>query len=256
MVQIKRKAALITGAGKRIGREIALDLASQGWAIGVHYFRSKDQADEVVGLITKRGGRAVAIQACLAREENVRELVPAAVQKLGTITCLINNASVFVDDDILKGTRESWDLHIETNLRAPFVLIQDFARQLPKDERGCVINMLDQRVWNLTPRFTSYTVSKAALWTLTQTMAMALAPRIRVNGIGPGPTLRSERQSEEHFFAQWERVLLNRGTTPEEICQAVRFILSAPALTGQMLALDGGEHLGWAQPSWGFVPTE
>ena len=163
---------------------------------------------------------------------------------------------MFERDEVGSPSRESWDRHMETNLRAPFVLSQAFARQLPAEEPGCIVNILDQRVWSLTPHFTSYTLSKAGLWTLTQTLAMALAPRIRVNGIGPGPTLKNDRQSEEHFTAQWENVPLQRPTAPEEICHAIRFILDAPALTGQMIALDGGEHLGWAQPGRGFVAVE
>jgi NAD(P)-dependent dehydrogenase (short-subunit alcohol dehydrogenase family) len=163
---------------------------------------------------------------------------------------------VFERDEIDDADRQSWDRHMETNLRAPLVLSQAFARQLPAEERGCIVNIIDQRVWNLTPHFVSYTLSKAGLWTLTQTLALALAPRIRVNGIGPGPTLRNDRQSEEHFAAQWENIPLQRPTGPEEICQGVRFILDAPALTGQMIALDGGEHLGWAQPGRGFVAVE
>jgi NAD(P)-dependent dehydrogenase (short-subunit alcohol dehydrogenase family) len=256
MVEIRKKSVLITGAGKRIGRAIALDLASQGWGVAVHYFTSKDDADDVVGEITRRGGRAVAVQANLALEAETAGLVPAAVEQLGPLTALINNASVFERDEIDSADRESWDRHMETNLRAPFVLSQAFARQLPAEEHGCIVNILDQRVWSLTPHFISYTLSKAGLWTLTQTLAMALAPRIRVNGIGPGPTLKNDRQSEEHFTAQWENVPLQRPTAPEEICHAIRFILDAPALTGQMIALDGGEHLGWAQPGRGFVAVE
>jgi NAD(P)-dependent dehydrogenase (short-subunit alcohol dehydrogenase family) len=151
-------------------------------------------------------------------------------------------------DKIETVARASWDRHLETGLRAPLVLIQALAERLPAEARGNVINMLDQRVWNLTPFFLSYTVAKAGLWTLTQTLALGLAPRIRVNGIGPGPTLPSPRQSEEQFRQQWQRMPLGRGTTPEEICRAVDFILSSPALTGQMIALDGGQHLGWAVP--------
>jgi NAD(P)-dependent dehydrogenase (short-subunit alcohol dehydrogenase family) len=256
MVEIRKKSVLITGAGKRIGRAIALDLASQGWDVAVHYFTSRDDADDVVGEITRRGGRAVAVQANLALEAETAGLVPAAVEQLGPLTALINNASIFERDEIDSADRESWDRHMETNLRAPFVLSQAFARQLPAEEPGCIVNILDQRVWSLTPHFTSYTLSKAGLWTLTQTLAMALAPRIRVNGIGPGPTLKNDRQSEEHFTAQWENVPLQRPTAPEEICHAIRFILDAPALTGQMIALDGGEHLGWAQPGRGFVAVE
>lgn len=256
MVEIKRKAALVTGAGKRIGRAIALDLASSGWAVGVHYFSSKPEADELVEEIRNGGGKAVALQANLASESDVAKLLPLAREQLGTVTCLVNNASRFERDEALDATRESWDLHMETNLRAPFVLSQCFARALPEDECGTIVNVLDQRVWNLTPHFLTYTLSKAGLWTLTRTLAMALAPRIRVNAIGPGPTLRNERQREEDFAEQWDSVPLQRGAAPEEICHAIRFILDAPALTGQMIALDGGEHLGWAQPGRGFTPVE
>jgi NAD(P)-dependent dehydrogenase (short-subunit alcohol dehydrogenase family) len=256
MVEIRKKSVLITGAGKRIGKAIALDLAAQGWGVAVHYFTSKDDADEVVTEITRQGGRAAAVQANLGVEAETGKLVPAAVEQLGPLTALINNASVFERDEIDDADRQSWDRHMETNLRAPLVLSQAFARQLPAEERGCIVNIIDQRVWNLTPHFVSYTLSKAGLWTLTQTLALALAPRIRVNGIGPGPTLRNDRQSEEHFAAQWENIPLQRPTGPEEICQGVRFILDAPALTGQMIALDGGEHLGWAQPGRGFVAVE
>lgn len=256
MLETPRKTALITGAAKRIGREIALDLARHGWAVAVHYNHSRTQAEEVVATITAAGGRAVALGADLARESEVAALVPAAVERLGPLSCLINNASVFKDDCVDTVTRASWDEHMETNLRAPLVLTQAFAQTAPMDDGGCVVNILDQRVWNLTPYFLSYTVSKSALWTLTRTLAMALAPRIRVNAIGPGPTLKSERQTDEHFSAQCGRVPLRRGTTPGEICDCVRFILGAPALTGQMIALDGGEHLGWAQPTSGFVPVE
>ena len=177
MVEIRKKSVLITGAGKRIGRAIALDLASQGWGVAVHYFTSKDDADDVVDEITRRGGRAVAVQANLALEAETSGLVPAAVEQFGPLTALINNASVFERDEIDSADRESWDRHMETNLRAPFVLSQAFARQLPEDERGCIVNILDQRVWSLTPHFISYTLSKAGLWTLTQTLAMALAPQ-------------------------------------------------------------------------------
>ncbi|WP_448189001.1 SDR family oxidoreductase [Azospirillum sp. sgz301742] len=256
MAEIKRKAALVTGAGKRIGRAIALDLAAQGWAVGVHHHHSRPEADSVVAEIEAAGGRAVALQADLGAEDQVRRLVPALTDAFGPLTVLVNNAAPFVRDEAATVTRDSWDLHMEANLRAPFVLMQAFAAQLPADEHGLVVNMLDQRVWNLTPHFMSYTVSKAGLWTLTQTMALALAPRIRVNGIGPGPTLRNERQSEAQFAAQQAATPLKRGSSPEEICAAIRFLIAAPAVTGQMIALDGGEHLGWAQSSRGFVATE
>ncbi|HUL09244.1 MAG TPA: SDR family oxidoreductase [Candidatus Acidoferrum sp.] len=250
------KTALVTGAGKRIGRAIALDLARHGWAVAVHYRHSALEAADVVQEIEQAGGRAVALQADLAREADTHALIARAAEALGPLTCLVNSASLFEMDKIETVTRASWDAHIETNLRAPLVLSQGFAAQLPAGMQGNIVNMLDQRVWNLTPYFLSYTVAKTGLWTLTQTLALALAPRIRVNGIGPGPTLPSPRQSPEQFAEQWRAMPLGRGTTPEEICAALRFIVSAPAMTGQMIALDGGQHLGWAQPSRGYVARE
>ena len=242
------KAALVTGAGQRIGRACAMTLAQAGYAVAVHHNRSSEAAERVAAAIRETGGKAIALAADLADEDAVTALLPRAAAALGPIGVLVNNASVFEGDTIETATRESWDAHLSVNLRAPFVLIQEFARHLPADASGCIINLLDERVWSLTPYFVSYTVSKAGLWTLTQTMAMALAPRIRVNGIGPGPTLPSPRQSHEQFLQQCRSMPLRRGTAPEEIAAALRFILAAPAMTGQMIALDGGQHLGWAQP--------
>jgi len=247
---------LITGAAKRIGRAIALGMAKAGWAVAVHHNRSAADAAEVVATIEEAGGRAVALRCDLSREAEVETLVERAAGALGPLTCLVNNASLFEMDTIETVSRDSWDAHIEINLRAPLVLSQAFARQLPDGAQGNIINLLDQRVWKLTPYFLSYTVSKMGLWTLTRTLAMALAPRIRVNGIGPGPTLPSARQTPEQFEELCRAVPLGRGTTPEEICEAVLFLLSAPAVTGQMIALDGGEHLAWALPSRGFVKHE
>ena len=242
-------AALVTGAGKRIGRAIALALAEDGYDVAVHYGASKTDADAVVAAIEAKGRRAEAFAADLAREAETQKLIGAVAKTLGPLTCLVNNASLFERDEALTVTRESWDAHFETNLRAPFVLMQEFARQLLAGAEGSVVNILDERVWNLTPYFTSYTVSKAALWTLTQTMALALAPRIRVNGIGPGPTLPSPRQSDKQFRQQVDLLPLRRGTTPDEIARTVMFILESPAMTGQMIALDGGQHLNWAPTS-------
>jgi NAD(P)-dependent dehydrogenase (short-subunit alcohol dehydrogenase family) len=256
MSEIKAGNALVTGAAKRIGRAIALDLAAAGWNVAVHYNRSTDEAASAVRDIEGMGRRAVAIKADLSHESDVSQILPQATAALGPLTCLVNSASTFVMDDVRTVTRASWDSHMETNLRAPLVLSQAFAAQLPADQSGAVVNMLDERVWKLTPYFLSYTVAKCGLWTLTQTLALALAPRIRVNGVGPGPTLPSPRQSEAQFRAQWDSMPLKRGTTPAEICRAVRFILESPALTGQMIALDGGQHLGWAVPTRGFVPEE
>jgi NAD(P)-dependent dehydrogenase (short-subunit alcohol dehydrogenase family) len=242
------KAALVTGGGRRIGRELALTLAGDGFAVAVHYHHSQRDAEAVVEAICGRGGRAVALGADLADEDAARGLLPRAEHALGTIGVVVNNAGVFGNDTVESVSRDGWNQHLAVNLRAPFVLIQEMAARLPAEAGGVVINMLDQRVWSLTPYFVSYTLSKAGLWTLTRTMALALAPRIRVNGIGPGPTLPSPRQSIEEFARQCAMMPLGRGTSPQEIAAAMRFILSAPALTGQMIALDGGQHLGWAQP--------
>jgi NAD(P)-dependent dehydrogenase (short-subunit alcohol dehydrogenase family) len=222
----------------------------------VHHRASRAPAVALVEEIVGSGGRAVALEADLADEAAVAELVPRAVAALGPLGCLVNNASVFENDTAATADRASWDAHIEVNLRAPFVLMQGFAAQLPETASGAIVNLLDQRVWSLTPYFVSYTVSKAALWTLTQTMALALAPRIRVNGIGPGPTLPSPRQSAAQFERQCAALPLRRGTTPDEIAAAIRFILAAPAMTGQMIALDGGQHLGWAQEASRPPPEE
>jgi NAD(P)-dependent dehydrogenase (short-subunit alcohol dehydrogenase family) len=241
-------AALVTGAGQRIGRACALALAEAGFAVAVHYLHSSKPAEKVVAEIDGKGGKAIAIAADLADEDAVTALLPRAAEALGPIGVLVNNASVFEGDTVGTATRASWDRHLTVNLRAPFVLMQEFARQLSQDAGGLIVNLLDERVWNLTPYFVSYTLSKAGLWTLTQTMALALAPRIRVNGIGPGPTLPSPRQSHEQFLQQSRSMPLRRGTAPAEIAATLRFLLEAPAMTGQMIALDGGQHLGWAQP--------
>jgi len=247
------RAALVTGGARRIGRALALSLAEAGYAVAVHHHQSHAEANDLVGQIVRGEGRAVALAADLADESAVGALLPRAAEALGPIGVLVNNASIFELDTVTTATRDSWDSHLAINLRAPFVLIQHFAKHLPTDAGGVVVNLLDERVWNLTPYFVSYTLSKAGLWTLTQTMALSLAPRIRVNGIGPGPTLPSPRQSAEQFLGRVGNMPLHRGTGPEEVAAALRFILDAPSMTGQMIALDGGEHLGWAQPGQGPV---
>ena len=250
------RTALVTGAAHRIGRAIALDLAAQGFDVAIHYKRSRDAAEALAAEIEGRGQRAVLLDADLSVEEQTAALIGRAAEALGPLGCLVNNASRFDLDVWDTATRESWDNHLETNLRAPFLLSQDMARDLPESAEGVIVNLIDQRVWNLTPYFLSYTLSKTGLWTLTRTLALALAPRIRVNAIGPGPTLKSERQSENQFRMQWDATPLQHGATPAEIAAGVRYILAASSMTGQMIALDGGEHLGWAQPPRGIVPTE
>jgi NAD(P)-dependent dehydrogenase (short-subunit alcohol dehydrogenase family) len=250
------KAALITGAGQRIGRALALSLAADGFAVAVHYHRSRPAAQEVVAAIRAKGGNAAELAADLADEDATRGLLREAQRFLGPVGVLVNNAGVFVDDRVETATRQSWDQHLEVNLRAPFVLIQEFARRLPAAAGGVVVNLLDQRVWSPTPHFVSYTLSKAGLWTLTQTMALALAPRIRVNGIGPGPALPNQWQSREQFLRLCAKMPLRRGTSPDEVAAALRFLIEAPAVTGQMIALDGGQHLGWAQPQRPPTPPQ
>ena len=251
-----QKIALVTGGAKRLGRAIALALAAHNWDVAIHYHQSANEAEETVADIRRLGRRSLAIPADLGHEREVEAILPQVAEKLGPVTCLVNNASVFEMDKVDTATRESWDRHIETNLRAPLVLSQAFARQLPADAEGNIINMLDQRVWKLTPYFLSYTVAKMGLWTLTRTLALGFAPKIRVNAIGPGPTLASTRQSAEQFAAQSAAMPLGHGASAEEIAAAALYILSARSMTGQMIALDGGEHLGWQVPGKGFQPKE
>ncbi len=240
------RAALVTGGARRLGRAIALALADAGFAVAVHCNDSRDAAEQTAADIRARGVAAAVLVADLADEAQVQALLPAAMAAVGPLGVLVNNASTFERDEWHDATRASWDRHIEPNLRAPFVLMQHFARALPEGAQGSVINMLDQRVWSLTPHFVSYTVSKAALWALTQSMALALAPRIRVNAIGPGPAVPSPRQSAAQFARQAASVPLGRGTSPEEIARAVLVLLALPSMTGQMLALDGAQHLQWS----------
>jgi len=254
MSQILYKTVLVTGAAHRIGRAVALRLARDGWAVAVHYNRSAEAALTLADEIVALGAQAVALQADLASEDDVLTLVPRVVEALGPLGCLVNNASLFEHDSALTATRASWDAHMETNLRAPFVLTQSFAAQLPEDSEGAVVNLIDQRVQNLTPHFTTYTLSKAGLWALTQTLALALAPRIRVNAVAPGPTLPSIHQTQDQFDQQCASMPLKRGTSPEEIAEAVQFTIAAGSMTGQLIALDGGQHLCWAPA--GTAPEE
>ena len=250
--------ALVTGAARRLGRAMALYLAHRGYDVAVHYARSEAEAAATVDEITALGCRAVALQADLLDETQMQTLVPRAIDALGgPLTVLVNNASVFEYDNITSATRSSWDRHMDSNLRAPFILTQQLAAQdLPQqvDEQGralasaSVINLIDQRVRKLTPEFMTYTLAKSALWTLTRTSAQALAPRIRVNGIGPGPTLRGPRQSESQFARQCANTPLQRGADPADIRAALSYLLRAPSVTGQLICIDSGQHLSWETP--------
>ena len=241
-----RGAALVTGASRRIGREIALTLAKAGFDVAVHYGGSAEAAQDVVREIEALGRRAVAVQCDLMDEASARRLVPTAADALGPLTALVNNASVFEDDRVGSLSRDSWDRHIETNLRAPVVLAEAFAAQAP--EGSAIVNLLDQRVLKPDPRFFSYALSRNGLWWATRTLAQALAPRIRVNGVGPGPTLQSIHQNEDDFAAEAAAVPLQRAATPAMIADAVLWLIDAPMVTGQMIAVDGGQHLAWKTP--------
>jgi len=250
--------ALVTGAGARLGQAMALYLGQRGYDVAVHFAGSQSGADDTVSQLNALGRNAVALQADLLDEAATQALVGRAVDALGgPLTCLVNNASIFEYDTIHSGTRESWDRHMDSNLRAPFVLIQNFAAQAPSPEiddmgepmaQALVVNMLDQRIHKLTPEFMSYTIAKMGLWAMTRTTAQALAPRVRVNGIGPGPTLQGHRQSKDHFDRQRAATVLKRGANPADITAALGYFLDAPAVTGQMLAVDGGQHLAWQTP--------
>jgi NAD(P)-dependent dehydrogenase (short-subunit alcohol dehydrogenase family) len=250
------RAALITGGAQRIGRAIALALAGQGFDIALHCRASLRAADEARAAIEALGRRCCVLGADLADEAAVAGLVPRACAALGPMGVLVNNASNFERDEWNDVSRASWDAHMEPNLRAPFVLAQAFAAALPDAAEGAVINLLDQRVWSLTPHFISYSLSKAGLWALTQSLALALAPRIRVNGIGPGPVLPSPRQTQAQFDRQAAATPLGRPSSPEEIAAAALAILSLPSMTGQMIALDGGQHLQWGPVPHGAPSPE
>ena len=240
------RVALITGGARRLGRAIGLALADAGFAIAVHCHESEAAARETAAEIAARGVRSCVLRADLSDEAQTAALLARAAAELGPVGVLVNNASTFERDDWDDVTKESWDRHMGPNLRAPFVLMQAFARDLPEAAEGVVINLLDQRVFSLTPHFISYSLSKASLWALTQSLALALAPRIRVAGIGPGPALPSPRQSQEQFDRQAQSLPLGHGTGEAEVGRAALSILAMPAFTGQMIALDGGQHLQWA----------
>ncbi|SMX29987.1 3-oxoacyl-[acyl-carrier-protein] reductase FabG [Pelagimonas phthalicica] len=250
--------ALVTGAARRLGKAMALYLAQRGYDVAVHYAGSKEDAQETVAEIEALGRRSVALQADLLDEDQSQALLGRAVDALGgPLTVLVNNASVFEYDNVHSADRQSWDRHMESNLRAPFVLTQCFERQVPEAgvdargepiARGLIVNMLDQRVRKLTPEFMSYTLAKMGLWAMTQTTAQALAPRVRVNAIGPGPTLIGARQSQTHFDAQRRNTVLERGSNPEDITAALGYFLDAPGVTGQLICTDGGQHLAWQTP--------
>ena len=244
----KLKTALITGGAARIGAAIVRDLARHDFAVAIHTNTSTEAAQALAAEIRTAGGRAEVVRGDLTRTEDCEEIVAAAAAAIGPVGLLINNASVFQRDSITEFSPETFERHFALHVKAPSILTGEFARLLPADRHGLVVNIIDQRVWKLRPDFYSYTLSKATLWSATQTMAQALAPRIRVNAIGPGPTLKNERQAEEDFARQVEGLILKAGPMLSEFGQTIRFLFDTPSITGQMLALDGGQHLAWQTP--------
>jgi NAD(P)-dependent dehydrogenase (short-subunit alcohol dehydrogenase family) len=236
---------LVTGAGRRLGRAIALDFADRGWRVGVHYGTSSGEAMKLVAEIERSGGRAAAFGADLACLEALAPLVETCAKTLGAPTCLVNNAARFEQDRLATLDASSWQAHLDVNLRAPVFLAQAFAKTLTGGVQGNVINLIDQKVLRLNPDYFSYTIAKAALWTATQTMAQALAPRIRVNAVAPGPVLKSVGQSQADFEREFRSTPLRRQVGPEDVVAAIRFLVDTPSITGQMIALDGGQHLAW-----------
>lgn len=250
--------AVVTGGAKRLGRAMAQYLAARGWDVAVHYASSEAAAQDTVATIRAMGRAAQAFQADLLDEAQVQALMPVIAAHFGQpVTCLVNNASIFEYDRLETASRTSWDRHFESNLRAPFVLTQAMAAHVPDPQmdqtgepvaQGLVVNMIDQRVRKLTPEFMTYTLAKMGLWAFTRTAAQGLAPRVRVNAIGPGPTLQGGRQSADHFRRQRETTVLGRGANPSDVTAALGFLLDAPAVTGQLICVDGGQHLGWKTP--------
>jgi len=240
---MKNKNLLITGGATRVGKEIALHFAERGWNIAIHYFRSSSKAQNLKKIIEQNRVKAALIKADLKNAKQVEKIVPLAKKHLGTINCLINNAALFEKDDISNFTIKSWNDHLNTNLLAPTILTKQFAKQASKKNPSDIINIIDQRIFKLTPIFMSYTLSKSTLYTLTKTMAMRLAPNIKVNGIAPGPTIKSKRQSDKHFNKQAKSTLLKKPVRIEDICDTVEYLINNNSITGQVIAVDSGQNL-------------
>ena len=240
---MKNKNLLITGAATRVGKAIALHFAERGWNIALHYFRSSGKAKELKKIIEQHWVKVALIKADLKNPKQTEKIIPLAKRKLGSINCLVNNAALFEKDDIANFTTKSWNDHLNINLLAPTILTKQFAKQASKKTVSNIINIIDQRIFNLTPFFMSYTISKSGLQTLTKTMAMRLGPNIKVNAIAPGPTIKSKRQTDKHFRNQVRSTLLKKSVKVEDICDAVEFLISNNSITGQIIAVDSGQNL-------------
>ena len=242
---MKNKNLLITGAATRVGKAIALHFAERGWNIALHYFRSSTKAKELKKIIEQHWVKVALIKADLNNPKQTEKIIPLAKKKLGAINCLVNNAALFEKDDITNFTNKSWNDHLNINLLAPTILTKQFAKQAPKKTVSNIINIIDQRIFNLTPFFMSYTISKSGLQTLTKTMAMRLGPNIKVNAIAPGPTIKSKRQTDKHFRNQVKSTLLKKTVRSEDICDTVEFLINNNSVTGQIIAVDSGQNLSW-----------
>ena len=247
------RTALVTGGAKRIGKAIAEDLAAHGFAVAIHANESLEEAEAIARDLADRGLTAAVVQCDLADGTATARLIEAAIAAVGPLDLLVNNASLFKPDTVEAFDDALWDRHFAVHVKAPSILARDFVRQLPAGMAGSIVNIIDQRVWNPTPRYYSYTLSKSALWMATRTMAQSFAPQVRVNAIGPGPSLPNERQDDAAFQAQVEGLILRRGPELGEFGRTVRFLFDTPSITGQMIALDGGQHLAWETPDVGGI---
>ena len=242
---MKDKNLLITGGATRVGKAIALHFAERGWNIALHYFRSSSKAKRLKKVLEQNCVKVALIIADLKNLKQTEKIITLARKKLGTIDCLINNAALFEKDDITNFTSKSWNDHLNINLLAPAILIKSFEKQASKKAISNIINIIDQRIFNLTPFFMSYTISKSGLQTLTKTMAMRLGPKIKVNAIAPGPTIKSKRQTDRHFKNQVNSTLLKKVVKLEDLCETVEFLIKNNSVTGQIIAVDSGQNLSW-----------
>ena len=244
---MEARKIIITGGATRIGAAIAKQLSGQNKEILIHYNRSKSKAEKLKKDLSKNGTKIYLVKGDLRKETDIKKIIKFAKLKLKFFDCLVNNASVFENDKLENFSLDSWSKHIRTNLRAPALLSKEFAKNV-KGKNNNIINIIDQRVFKLTPYFFSYTISKTGLYSLTKTSAMSLAPKIRVNGIAPGPTIKNQRQSEKHFKKQYLATPLKRQVDVEQICNAVDFFIKNRSITGQVLAIDSGQNLNWQTP--------
>ena len=246
--EMETQKIIITGGATRIGAAIAEDLANGKNQITIHYNKSKKKAKQLRNILERKGSKIFLIKADLNKISELNKIINFANVKMKGVNCLINNASLFENDSVKNFSIKRWNKHLNINLRAPVILIKQFSKLVPKNVKANIINIIDQRVFKLTPFFLSYTLSKTGLYTLTKTSAMSLAPNIRVNGIAPGPTIKNKRQSLKHFKKQYLSTLLKKSVDTKEICSAIKFLITNKSITGQVIAIDSGQNLNWKTP--------